>query len=67
MLVDYESYVSETLWLRIKILWSWVSHILGTGVKSPTDLGLFDQGYISINFDARLPIEFGLNIYEKFN
>ena len=62
-----ESYVYEILWSRIKILWSWVPHILGTGVKSPTGLGLFDQGYISMNSDARLPIEFGLNIYERFN
>ena len=65
--MDYESYVSGTLWLRIKILWSQVPHILGTEVKSPTGLELFDQGFILIDFDTRLPIKFGLNIYEKFN
>ena len=28
---------------------------------------LFDQGFISMVSDAWLPIEFGLNIYERFN
>ena len=65
MLVDYESYESETLWSSIKILWSRDPHILGTGVKSPTGLWLFD--HISMDFDTRLPIEFGLSIYERYN
>ena len=65
--MDYESYVFETLWSKIRILWSQVPHILGIGVKSPTGLGLYDQSFILIDFDIRLPIEFRLNIYERFN